>query len=375
MKLTGILWLAALAAAACAAPTVSEDASLYFRARALRQRIERDFIAPRRGLVLTRLKGGDPLEDATLYSGIYLGCLCTAFEVTGDTATAALSRHVLAGLLLDASIGEPGYLVRGVGPDMKTYRGDPSVDQYTAFFYGLFRFSRSPIATPPEKQHIAATLENALARLRRHGWQIVTEDGSRLTAFGRLADIRPTRAERLLSFLAMGVATTENSRWKTAYDQLLPARREALHGFGKFDSWVLIQSALSLESLGRLNKRESEKRLFRQACAETADACLAQMSGFERFLTDPRPIQAKLADRKLALAGVRIPIEAVATVLLVGTDAQARKVIEPLRNMLTHFPIAEAWYSPPLVSLELAYWQAMTRGLFPRPPAMEKKGQ
>ncbi len=347
----------------------ADNLALYDRVRTVRKRIRQDFIAPRRGLVLTRLGRGDPLEDATLYGGVYLGCLTKAFEITRDTETAALARQVIAGLLLNASIGEPGFLARGVEPDMKTFRGDPSVDQYTAFFYGLGLFADSPLATPPERTAIARTFRDILTRLRRDRWRITRADGRTPTTYGRLADVRPTRAERLLAMLAAGAAVTGDPLWRKELAAAAAPRLGALQHFEEFQSWVLIQSGMSIELLRHGEIQSEFLDAVRRAGAGIAAACRPQIAGFDRFRRDPRPAGRKLEDRRLALEGVRIPIEAVATILLVGTDVQARETISPLREMLAEFPVEAAWYAPPLVSLELAYWQAVRRGLIACPAA------
>jgi len=367
LKYAVLSGLLAFAAAARADSATRDSRALYDRVRTLRNRLEHDFVAPRRGLLLTRLGRGDPLEDATLYGGVYLGCLSKAFEITGDTETAALARQVLAGLLLNAAAVEPGFLARGMEPDMKTFRGDPSVDQYTAFFYGLALFADSSLATPPEQKNVARAFRDVLTRLRRDGWQITRADGRTRSTYGRLADVRPTRAERLLGMLAAGAAVTGDPLWRKELEAATAPRLGALRHFEKFQSWVLIQSALSVELLCRWDTRPEHLEVYRRAGAEIAAACLPQVTGFDLFRRDSRPITQKLNDRRLVLNGIRIPIEAVAAILLVGTDEQARQVIGPLCRMLVDFPVASAWYAPPLVSLELAYWQAVRRGLLRRP--------
>ena len=320
-------------------------------------------VDPDRGLVLTRTKAGDSLEDTSLYGGFYLGALVTAWGVTHDEATAQLARQVLGGLLLNASVGEPGFVARGVEPDRKSFRANPSVDQYTGLLFGLWELHRSPLATAEEKQTIAKLYSDVLVRLKRDGYQITDTDGTTVTTFGKLAGIRPTRAERLLSFLAAGAAITGQSEWWEQYRSERTPRLAALAGFQRFESWVLIQSAASLRMLGCIENDPVALAQMRHACREVADRATPQTAGFDTFLADPGTATADLAAGKPLLRAVRIPVEAVTTVLLVGEADQADAVIPSLKSMLLHLPFESFHDSRPLVSLEWAYWLARQRKL------------
>ena len=332
------------------------------RALRLRTTLQERMIAPGRGLVLTRTKG-DPLEDTSLYGGFYLGALVTAWAVTHDEATAQLARHVLSGLFLNASVGEAGFVARGVHPDRKRFRADPSVDQYTGLLFGLWEHHRSPLATAEEKQRIAEFYGDVLRRLKRDGYQITDTDGATVTTFGRLAGNRPTRAERLMSFLAAGADITGRSEWREEYRRERTPRLTALTGFQRFDSWVLIQSAASLRMLSNLESDPVALGTVRRACCEIADRAITQMAGFDGFLADPASATEDLAAGKPLLRAVRVPVEAVTTVLLVGEPEQAVKSLTPLTSMLIHLPFESFHDSRPLVSLEWAYWLARQRGL------------
>ena len=328
----------------------------------LRRTLRERMIDAERGLVLTRTEG-DPLEDTSLYGGFYLGALVTAWRVTGDEATAQLARLVLSGLMLNASVGEPGFIARGVHPDRKRFRGNPSVDQYTGLLFGLWELHRSRLATGEEKRRIEQLYGEVLGRLKRDGYQITEVNGSKVTTFGRLAASRPTRAERLLSFLAAGGAITRQEQWAQEYERERSRRLSALTDFQRFESWVLIQSAASLRILSEIEQDPEPLAQVRRACREVADAAKPQASGFERFVNDPRPAAERLGDRELLLRGVRIPVEAVATVLLVGAPSQAAEAVPHLKRMLAELPFESFHDSRPLVSLEWAYWLAASRGL------------
>lgn len=333
------------------------------RAMAIRQHLVGKMIDPARGLVLTRIGGGDPLEDTSLYGGFYLGALVEAWEQTEDRETAALARRLFAGLLLNATAGERGFIARGVYPDRKQFRDEPSVDQYTGLLFGFHKLFHSQLATPADRQRIREVFRAVLKRLERDAYRITTADGSRVTKFGHLANIMPTRSERLLSFLLAGAEITRESHWRTKYESARLKRMGALKGFERYASWVLIQTAASLSMLCDLEQRPEVLARYRDACREVTQLCLPSATSHREFLDNPRPAAEKLADRKLALDHVRIPIEAVTTVLLVGEDEQAKQVVPALREMLDGMPVESFVYSVPLVSLEWAYWLAVRRRL------------
>ncbi len=332
--------------------------------RVVRKTLADDMVHPDTGLVLTRIRRhGDPLEDTSLYGGFYLGALTLAWEATADAATARLARKVLAGLFLNATRGPPGFVARGVTPDGKTVRGDPSVDQYTGLLYGLWEFRRSALATREEKERISRLFTDVLTRLREADYSIRTRDNDRMTRFGRLAAVMPTRSERLLSFLCSGAAITGDRAWFAEYERLRRPRLAALTSWTGYSSWVLIQTAASLRILCLEEERPGVALAYCRAAREVAAACLPELRGYTAYLEDPRPPEEKLEDREIALQAVRIPVEAATAVMLLGDDEQAQTALPHLRRLILELPPGSFTDSRPLVSLEWAYWLAVIRGL------------
>ena len=331
----------------------------------LRREIATRMVRKSTGILVTRTAHGDALEDTSLYGGFYLGALSLAWGETRDPETAALARRVFAGLLLNASMGEPGFVARGVAEDRTTFRGEPSADQYTGFLYGLWEFQRSGLATAAETRQIAEVWQAVLKRLQRDGWQILTNDRAKVTRYGKLAGIRPTRSERLLSFVLSGAVVTGERSWWPEYERLRIPRMKSLGPWERFESWVLIQTAASLRMLCVDEERPAVLRPYAETSHQIATNCLPQLAGWAAFGIDQRPISEALRDRTFALRAIRIPAEAVTTIFLLGDDEQAKRALPVLREMLARMPFEQCHDSRPLVALEWAYWLARRRGLLP----------
>ncbi len=314
------------------------------------------FVEPRTGMLHTRLQG-DRLEDATLYGGFLLAALCDAWDLTAEPELPAQAKLLFDGLVRNATVGEPGFLARGVDPD-GTYKGDPSVDQYTALLFAFYRYHASPLSSPADKATMRRIVADILTRLRRDGYRILTADRSRQTTYGELDRRMPSRSERLLSFLLAGAHVTADPQWLEEYERLRPERMASLRGHEAFESWVLIQTAASLRLLLDLETRPDVWEAYRSAADEVALLALRQTAGFETWRDDPRPPAEKYAEGPAALRGVRIPIEALTTALLVGHDEQRAAARERLKILLGGYPVGVTSYAVPFVSLAWAVWLA-----------------
>jgi len=325
-------------------------------AGAIRADLFTRFVQPQTGMLHTRL-AGDPLEDATLYGGFFLAALCDAWDRTADPELPAQAKRIFDGLVRNASVGEPGFVARGVSPDGQ-YKGDPSVDQYTGLLYGFYRYHASPLSSAADKATIRRIWGEVLARLQRDGYEIRNEDHSASTTYGHLDRPMPSRSERLLAFLLGGSQVTADPQWFDEYERLRPSRMASLRGHQAYESWVLIQTAAGLRMLLDLETRAELRDAYRAAADEVAELALAQTTGFETWRDDPRPLAEKYAEGQAARVGVRIPIEALTTALLVGNEVQRAVARERLGAFRSGYPVGVSAYSPPFVSLAWALWLA-----------------
>ena len=316
--------------------------------------------------MLYTLPGGRSTEDCSLYGGVYLAALVEKLGVTGGEETKAECRLILRGLVRNATVtGIPGHLARGIRPN-GTWHGDPSVDQYIGWLYGVWRYVRAGLASETERGEIRTIVDDMLTRMERHGFVIMRADGKSPTTFGGdLPALRQTRAERLLAFLLAGYDLTQNARWKKLYEKMKPPRLPVLKEH-RGSAWVLIQNMMALRMLWELElEPETEAReVYRVGMKSAATNCLPQINGYRAFPSRRTASPQLLSEfyskqyRRHRVRGLRNPIEAVATVLLSGQTEIIEKVRPLVPGLLTRYDWPRVPNSQSLVSAEWICWMA-----------------
>jgi hypothetical protein len=97
------------------------------------------------------------MEDGVLHSVPMLLAALAKVRATGDTdgSTSEVARKLFRGLRRCVEIPGTGYLARNICPfDMKSFYWNCSRDQYTLWVYGMWRYSRSPLATEADKADV-----------------------------------------------------------------------------------------------------------------------------------------------------------------------------------------------------------------------------
>lgn len=312
--------------------------------------------------MLYTLPGGRSTEDCSLYGGVYLAALVDKLGVTGNEETKAECRLILRGLVKNATVsGIPGHLARGIRPN-GTWHGDPSVDQYIGWLYGVWRYFRAGLASEAEKGEIRTIVNDMLARMERHGFVIMRADGKAPTAFGGdLPDLMQTRAERLLAFLLAGYDLTGNARWKRLYEKMKPPRLPVLEEH-RGSAWVLIQNMMALRMLWELEREPGAREVYRVGMKSAARNCLPQINGYRACPSRRAATPQLLSEfyrgqyRHHRVRGLRNPIEAVATILLSGQAEIIEKVRPIIPGLLTHYDWPRVPNSQSLVSAEWTCW-------------------
>ncbi len=358
VRRTLILLCLAIPRAPTTAAGARESSAAARKAERVHAAIWRRFVDPATFIVRTRVAPpgahwAPALEDTSLSGGMYLAAMVDRYDVLKSPAAADDARKLFLGLLRNATCAEPGFIARGVWPDGKGFRGAPSVDQYTGLLYGLWRYYESGLASPEDKARIRRVFADCLKRLERHGFVIVDADGKTPTRYGRLDAVRPTRSERLLSFLLAGWRLTGDRHWREVYERMKEPRLESCRRFDRMPAWVLVQSAMSLHMLLSLETRPRERRAYAQGMASCVEGSLRQIPAY-------RGAGSKVKT-------FRNPIEGIAVVLLSGDADAAARVMPALREILGRVEPEKETNSVPLCSLEWDYWMAVKRGLSPRP--------
>ena len=216
---------------------------------------------------------GIAIENCALDGGAYLGALVDRHAVSGRPEDAAEARSIYRGLrLIAAAATRRGFIPRGVMPDGKTHYPESSVDQYTKYAYGLWRYYRSPMATDAEKAEIRAIFGAILERLEADKFVILSDTGQKMT-FGALDALRPSRAERLLAIVLAGADVTGEPHWREVYERLRAPRLAHCRGKGG-EAWVLVQNQLAFFLLRNLEKDPDVRKVYEAGSLEAARACL-----------------------------------------------------------------------------------------------------
>ena len=225
---------------------------------------------------------GTGIENCALDGGAYLGAMIDRYAVTGKPEHADEARKIFRGLMLIArSAARPGFIPRGVMLDGKAHYPESSVDQYTMYVYGLWRYFRGPIATSAEKDEISRLLAAVLKRLEIDRFVILTDTGGR-TTFGALDRLAPSRAERLLGIVLAGADVTGDEHWREVYRRLRGPRLMHCRGKGG-DPWVLVQNQLALFLLANIEKDPAALKVYEAARREVALECLPHLRPPDKF--------------------------------------------------------------------------------------------
>ncbi|HIE52997.1 MAG TPA: hypothetical protein EYP85_14700 [Armatimonadetes bacterium] len=359
MKLQGSLW-----GLLAVGTTVAGKSSFWSTGQRVHDWIWTRFVHPQTNLLQTRLAGGDPLEDGSLYGGFYLACLVDAYAVTGEERLREEAQRIFSGLWRNATVsGRPGFLARGVAPD-GTYRGDPSVDQYTGLLYGCWRYFHSPLSGPPEQERIRRLFAEVLTRLEANDWRITRENGE-VTTFGHLEALRPTRAERLLAFLRAGYEVTGQAHWLEVYHQLLPPRLSHCRDYTGTVSWVGLQSQVCLRMLMALETAPQVRETYLAGTRHLAEVCRPPMAAF-RQVPPPTAGEEALApfyrEGRLFTETIRIPLEAVTVLLLTEGEPFPSVALQVLEEMNERLEVERITLSTAAVPWEWNQWLALGKG-------------
>jgi hypothetical protein len=247
MRPAAVLLLAALPAAAQQLPSIPDaiSAKNWFFERA---------VHPETKLIYSRVNLDDPdlwknasfaapdsvrgksnndsevpnLSNCAGAGGVFLGQLADIYAATGDKECVRQARVVFSGLeSLAAASPRRGFIARGLLPEdaSRAHFHNSSVDQYTFYVYGLYKYFHSGLAAEAEKASMRRIMHDICTMLERDG-TILGSNG----APGWVSDIeaiRSDRSSRLLQMYLVGHAITGDPHWRDVYLEKL---REARYG-------------------------------------------------------------------------------------------------------------------------------------------------
>lgn len=162
------------------------------------------------------------LSNCAIAGGRFLANLVDCFEIAQEPACRDQARVVFAGLESLARVSpRPGFIARGLlpGDPGKAHFLNSSVDQYTYYVYGIWKYYHSPLSGDKERAAIRAIMADIAA--------MIEEDNTILATNGipaRVSDIeaiRSDRSSRMLQMYLVAWDITGDQRWREAYRRCL----------------------------------------------------------------------------------------------------------------------------------------------------------
>jgi len=275
-----------------------------------------------------------PIEDGAFFGGLYLAGLCQRYAQRKEAEQKA--RRIAAGLMKLAEAGAtPGFVARGIGADGKAHYPASSEDQVFPWFYGLYVYLKSGIATQPERERSLAKMVATMRALEKHDWQVPCDR----EGFGyRGAYNRATSKDcaRMLFLLRATHELTGDPHWGELYQTKLRERVGKANrarvdfcaeGFdyvtpgGETFVWTTSMCQAALRGLVELENDAQVKAAFQKGLdvsAERVVKYLAQGLRYERtnalhFDPDWRFLKAawkpqQTCDEAIALARSQLPL-------------------------------------------------------------------
>lgn len=167
------------------------------------------------------------LSNCPYAGGIFLGQLVDIYSLTRDERCFPQAHVVFDGLKRLAEVSErKGFIARGVlpGDPTKAHFLNSSVDQYTLYVYGFYKYYFSPLAGEEEKAHIRRILAEISEMIERDGTILATNGIP--TWVSDIEAIRADRSSRMLEVYLVSHAVTGDPHWRDVY---LEKVREAQH--------------------------------------------------------------------------------------------------------------------------------------------------
>jgi hypothetical protein len=168
------------------------------------------------------------VSNCAISNGIFLGQLAEIYDATKDEASIRQAALVFNGLRsLARASKRKGFVARCLlpGDPTKAHLLNSSVDQYTFYVYGLYKYYHSPMCAEEDKRDIRQIMTEICT--------MIEEDGTILASNGIPAPvsdieaIRSDRSSRILEAYLVAWDVTGDQHWRDIY---LEKVRESNYG-------------------------------------------------------------------------------------------------------------------------------------------------
>ncbi|MDD2629621.1 MAG: hypothetical protein PHV61_05560 [Limnochordia bacterium] len=329
---------------------------------------------------------GTGMEDSALNGGVMMSMVCDRYDITQEDGLHEAAKKVFSGLLLCGSVGtSEGFVARSVSPfDGNTHYIETSIDQYTWYVYGLWRYFHSSLSSSADRERIASIINSICARIERNvreenDYHIGRDDNTFDGRVDRIWECQPWETARLPMIYLVGWDITGESKWFKQYTEY--AWKAAIKA-GRIPLtmryvYAFLQHQVSLRILYQLENKDLElKRLWLEDMHKVTDLT-------ERFIwhcLDYRPLDMKehnmnwrtwsrgmhgnpLPPKGWPNSGsIRLPAEAFMCLLLSPERELKNHEVELLRRTIAQVDYGkEVFYS--LFYVQAAYWLARKRSV------------
>ena len=223
-----------------------------------------------------------PIENGAMFNGMYMDAAVNRWRHTKSDADAAKARRLMEGLLLLNSVSDvPGFVARGVSTDGRSHYPMGSNDQTLPWFFGLWYYWQSGLATDAEKQRIAKHLVETAEVILKLGWKMPAEApfGTR----GSFMEFNFDGVSRLLFVMKMLRAVTGDPKWEMMYRAALQerggeerrTRLEVCEGgmtfwYAKTHNWTSCAAVAALRGLWNMETDPDASAAFARGLAASA---------------------------------------------------------------------------------------------------------
>ncbi len=239
-----------------------------------------------------------PIENGAMFNGLYLDGALNRWKATKSDDDAAKARRLMEGLLLLNSISDvPGFVGRGVSTDGRSHFPMGSNDQTMPWYFGLWRYLESGLATPEERERIIRHLTTTTTAIIASGWKMPAEApfGFRGGFNGYTFESAP----RQLFVLQLMHRITGESRWQTDYLESLTQRggegnRSRLEicqagmvfDYARTHNWTSCVSVSALRGLWEMESDPERRAAFAEGLRKSALLAAESLPDGVKFQAD-----------------------------------------------------------------------------------------
>ncbi|MDP6506611.1 MAG: hypothetical protein QF886_23500, partial [Planctomycetota bacterium] len=366
-----------------------------------------------------------PVNDPTLSGSWILAANLHGYSLTGDQEYADKARMIFQGLVRLAGLARTsGYIPRGSVPGHDVVYPNSSADQYTGFFYAMWRYWQSAIAKDQEKALAAGFILDAAKLIESSGHDVPCDD--LLPSFyGDMSNIDEVcRCCRLLQTYRTAFIMTGDEHWERLYREKLEEndrkRLKRYHNLKEHPpelpvaNWGMWQNQAAFRMLYESESEPDIKEAYRNILDEEARMALPRLKGWEacfdeketlvypdrwrafwphfmaenpnhdrrrttrlyhhhtfnRFIRDNEQrikIPKEMLERGVVAKGVPgYHLQILACAMYAEDRAIQEEAMKEGLPMLTTADLTRPGHCPALKCFEIAYWRAVEAGLMPQ---------